>query len=275
MKNAIRQLKFVKELGHGGFGKITLLEEETTKRKIIQKSLINPCPENCERLVREGQIYQELRSNPFVIDIIGGSYDENNPFLLLPYYEKGTLQNWIGRTNWYQALAAIQNIAIALEAVHNLGGFHRDIKPSNLFVDEINGSTIIKLGDFGIGRLPQPFTSRDITRHACGTDGYIALELYSENAVFTSACDIYSLGITGIELITGSRNINSIVNSWINNDAKQLLLRMANTNPNLRPSAKEIKNKVKLILKNHDKNVSTGLKVLGAALLGWIIWDSN
>ncbi|MGI8467800.1 MAG: protein kinase domain-containing protein [Pyrinomonadaceae bacterium] len=268
-------MNFVKELGLGGFGKIILLEEETTKRKIVQKSLINPCPENCERLIREGRIYQQLKDNPFIIDIIGGSFDKNNPVLLLPYYEKGTLQNWVGRTHWYRTLAAVQNIAGALEAVHNLGGFHRDIKPSNLFVDEINGSTIIKLGDFGIGRLPQPIIDRDITRHACGTDGYIAPELYLKNAQFTSACDIYSLGITGIESITGSRNPNSIVNSWINNDVKHLLLKMTNSNPDLRPSAHEIKNKARFILENHNKNVNTGLTILGATLLGLIIWDSN
>jgi serine/threonine protein kinase len=62
-----------------------------------------------------------------------------------------------------------------------------------------------------------------MTVHARGTPDYIAPELYMPNAKFTPACDIYSLGITGIELITGSRKQGSIKDIWINNDVTQIL----------------------------------------------------
>lgn len=192
-------------------------------------------------MIREDCIYLELKNNPFIVDLVGYLFDPYNPYLLLPFYEKGTLNDWVGKTNWYEALVSIQNISGTLQEIHTLGGFHRDIKPANIFIDEVNNSKIIKLRDFGIGRLPHPFTSGDMTNHPCGTDEYIAPELYLPNPKYMFSCDIYSLGITGIALITGSRNPNSILSFWIKNDVKELLLRIVNINPNQRPHAKHIK----------------------------------
>jgi serine/threonine protein kinase len=267
---------YLQNLGRGGFGKITLLYDRKLQRKVVEKSLIEPTPDNCRRLIREGKVYITLKNIPFIIDIIDYSFDESNPYLLLPYYEKGTLQSWVGKTNWFDAIASVQNVAAGLRAVHELGGFHRDIKPSNLFVDEIGNARIIKLGDFGIGRLPRPFTRDDITRHACGTDGYIAPELYLPNAKFTTACDIYSLGVTGIELITGSKNPISIYNVWINNKVKDLLLEMTSIIPSHRPNAETVMKRAKEIVENHQQNVRTGAAVLGTALIGGLLlWASS
>lgn len=49
--------QFVEHLGRGGFGKITLLDDTREKKKVIQKSLLNPTRDNCERLIRGQTIY--------------------------------------------------------------------------------------------------------------------------------------------------------------------------------------------------------------------------
>jgi serine/threonine protein kinase len=69
-----------------------------------------------------------------------------------------------------------------------------------------------------------------MTRNAFGTEGYIAPEMYKPGAQYTKACDIYSLDITEIELLTATRDRNSINSAWIiNSELKKLLLRMTST----------------------------------------------
>ena len=167
---------------------------------------------------------------------------------------------------------AVQHAALGLHAIVERGGFHRDVKPANLFIgDNQTGQLTIKLGDFGFGRLPHPHAFSNMTRHACGTVGYIAPELSRPGAVFTSACDIYSLGITGIELLTGSREPNAINQAWIfNSELKALLLRMTQINPSERPTALEVARGIKLVEKKQVDNaraVLGGLALIGVGLL--------
>jgi len=87
-----------------------------------------------------------------------------------------------------------------LEAVHERGVVHRDIKPSNLRVTD-DGE--VKLMDFGIARSEE-LTS--ITSHGglVGTLAYMAPESLESGAVGPSS-DLYALGVTAYELLTGKR----------------------------------------------------------------------
>lgn len=265
--------EFLGSLGSGGFGKISLYYDHQAQKKVVQKALLDPTPDNCRRLIREGKMYMRLRDNQHIADLLAHRFDYTDPCLLLPFYEDGTLQKHVGSGNWYDSIIYIQHGAVGLQGVHALGGIHRDIKPPNMFVDRNEqGQKLIKLGDFGFGRLPQPFTSGDITRHACGTPDYIAPELYLPNPEFTPECDIYSLGITGIELITGSRNRESIKNIWINGDVTKLLLAMTSWIPSQRPDAQTVASTITSIVKTYDENFKTGVKVAALGLLGVLLY---
>ncbi|WP_373372151.1 protein kinase domain-containing protein [Nannocystis bainbridge] len=63
-------------------------------------------------------------------------------------------------------------------SIHQLEGFHRDIKPDNLLATRApeDGRIIIKLGDFGLARVPVA-SSGPMTRSPAGTPNYIAPEL--------------------------------------------------------------------------------------------------
>lgn len=265
------KLHFLQNLNRGGFGKIELFYDETNGKKVVKKSLLDPTPDNCQRLIREGRIIMKLRNSPNIVDLVAYDFNPSNPSLYLPYYEEGTLQSWVGNNNWHSSMLVVQNCAAGLRDVHNLGGIHRDIKPPNMFLEKVAQGTQVKLGDFGFGRLPHPFTQGEITRHACGTDGYIAPELYIKGAEFTPACDIYSLGITGIELITGQRNRESIMPMWINNGVKDLLLKMTSFNPNERPTAQMIVNQGKNLIETYDNNFNTVVTVGGLGLLAFLL----
>ena len=269
--------RFIKQLPSGGFGNVTVLFDRQLNREVVVKSLISPSWDNRQRFEREAAILFQLLSHEHVVDIIDAKLGTPNPCIILEYCKHGALQDWVTNRGLFGPSAinvayAIQHAALGLHAIHELGGFHRDIKPANLFIgDNENGQLTIKLGDFGFGRLPYPHTFSNITRHACGTVGYIAPELYT-GAVFTGACDIYSLGITGIELLTGSLEIASLPQAWISNsELKALLLRMTKTNPAERPTALEVAQGIKLVEKKQNDNAKAvvlgGLALLGIGLL--------
>lgn len=265
---------FIKQLPSGGFGNVVVLFDKQLNREVVVKTLIHPSHENRERLQREARILDTLINHEHVVDILGSTPYVSNPCIILEYCKHGTLQDWItnrpllGHAD-VNVAHAIQHAALGLHAIHELGGVHRDIKPANLFIGENKqGEIRIKVGDFGFGRLPYPYTRGGMTHHIFGTEGYIAPEAYKPGAVFTKACDIYSLGITGIELVTGSRDPNSINSTWfLNGELKNLLLRMTSQNPEARPTALEVVQAIPIVEKKQTENVNTAI-VGGLALLG-------
>jgi serine/threonine protein kinase len=101
---------------------------------------------------------------------------------------------------------ALTHALNGLHGIHAKGGFHRDIKPDDLLVgiDAQTGQKVIKLGDFGLARVPS-HSSGPITHTKHGTFGYIAPEIL-RGSPFMPSADVFSLGVVGLELLTGGRN---------------------------------------------------------------------
>lgn len=264
--------QFIDHLGRGGFGKISLFYDTVDQKKVIQKSLLNPTRDNCERLIREGKLYMLLQQERHIVDLLAYRFDYSNPYLIIPYYEEGTLAKRVGSRNWYDSILRVQHGAVGLRSLHALGGIHRDVKPSNMFVDKTQeGKQFVRLGDFGLGRVPQPFTTSSMTVNAFGTPEYKAPELYLPNPKFTPACDIYSLAITGIELITGSRKRESIKEIWINNNVTKLLWEMTSWTPSARPDAATVVSRIREIILDYDKSFNTAIKWGLGLLVGGLL----
>lgn len=99
-----------------------------------------------------------------------------------------------------EAARIVRDTALALEAAHHKGIIHRDIKPANLIVDE-EGQ--VRITDFGLAKMERGGTITE-SGTLVGTPMYMSPEqaLGSRNSI-GPACDIYSLGATLYEMITG------------------------------------------------------------------------
>jgi len=229
--------KIVRRLSEGGFGHVHLARREADGLLVAIKFLHNLNDENVRRFYREAKILHQQLGNPYVVHLFNSDFQGAIPHIVMEYCSGGSLRSWVGRNvDWLQVAAALSNAAAGLSKIHEVGGFHRDIKPDNLLIAEKDdGSKVIKVGDFGVARVPRTST-QPMTRSAWGTEGYMAPELMLGRE-FTKACDVYSLGITGLELLTGIRDPVSLRTRMdIPQQLRELLSRMMSSQASQRPT---------------------------------------
>ena len=120
-------------------------------------------------------------------------------YIVLEYIEGETLNKYIkkkGKLSNEETVNISKQIAEGLEAAHLKGIIHRDIKPQNIIIDK---NDVVKITDFGIARA---ITSTTKNISVIGTVHYISPEqIRNEQVDYRS--DIYSLGCTMYEMITG------------------------------------------------------------------------
>lgn len=100
-----------------------------------------------------------------------------------------------------EALKYVQQIGAALQVVHENGLFHRDVTPANIMLRTRNGESEAVLIDFGLSREFDYELTQTRTEEI--TPGFTPLELYSRNAERGAFTDVYSLGATLYNLLTG------------------------------------------------------------------------
>lgn len=187
-----------------------LATRRTDGRKVAIKVLKAPNDENLQRFYREARILREQIHNPYVVDILEWGFEGHPAYIVMEFCAGGSLRSWVGQgVPWWQVCDAMSNAAAGLAEIHKVAGFHRDIKPDNLLLASLPGQPqIVKLGDFGLARNPHP-SSGPVTMSPWGTRGYTAPEL-ALGVSFSQRCDVYSLGVTAIELLTGTIDTSSI-----------------------------------------------------------------
>lgn len=131
---------------------------------------------------------------------------ENRPYLILPYCEQGNIGKMIGKMTEEEAWKVIRDCASALAYLHDMKPpiLHQDIKPANILLSD-NGDYM--LTDFGVSTQAKQSLSRVSNQEkdllSAGTISYMAPERFSKKNLPIMANDIYSLGSTVFELISG------------------------------------------------------------------------
>ncbi len=138
-------------------------------------------------------------SHPNIVNVYDVYDDDGMYFIVMELVDGITLKEYIaenGRLPMDKAIDFSIQIASGLEAAHESHIIHRDIKPQNIIVSK-NGN--IKVTDFGIAKAASPNT---LTSGAMGSVHYISPE-QARGGYSDERSDIYSLGITMYEMVTG------------------------------------------------------------------------
>ncbi len=138
-------------------------------------------------------------SHPNIVSVYDVGEDDGMYYIVMELVEGITLKEYIarqGRLAVEQALNFSLQIASGIEVAHDNHIIHRDIKPQNIIVSR-NGT--LKVTDFGIARAA---TSNTISPTAMGSVHYISPE-QARGGFSDERSDIYSLGITMFEMLTG------------------------------------------------------------------------
>lgn len=190
-------------LGEGGMAVVYLAEDIITHKdvaiKIIKEDTMKN-PVNLTRFEREARAAASLNHQNIVRVINLGTY-EGRPYMVNEFIKGQTLRDLLnvrGKFSVLEACDMMYQLCSAVLHAHQHGVIHRDIKPQNVY---ITSDSTIKLGDFGIATFQN--ASR-VTRSevVVGSVHYLAPEISQGNPA-TIKSDIYALGITFFELLTG------------------------------------------------------------------------
>lgn len=209
----IKGYELRERIGTGGFGAVYKAYQSTIGRevaiKIILPGLANQ-PDFIRRFESEAQLVARLE-HPHITPLYDYWRDPEGAYLVMRWLRGGSLRDSLqsGAFELRAAALLLDQIAGALSLAHRNGVIHRDIKPANILLDE-DGNAY--LTDFGIAKdlnLPTNHTQHDAI---IGSLDYISPEQARSEPV-TPRTDIYSLGVTLYEIITGNHpfeNMSSV-----------------------------------------------------------------
>lgn len=153
------------------------------------------------RFVNESRVISML-SHKNVVDVLDVHIADDLQYIVMEYVDGITLKQYMskrGALDWREAVYFTDQILKGLQHAHEKGIIHRDIKPHNIML--LPDGTI-KVADFGIARFQRFDTATIAGDKAIGTVHYISPEQASKSKVDEKS-DIYSLGITLYEMLTG------------------------------------------------------------------------
>ncbi|HZS54968.1 MAG TPA: protein kinase [Bryobacteraceae bacterium] len=209
----IGDYRIVDEIGSGGMGTVYKVQHVISERieamKVILPSLIES-PELAERFMREIKVQARL-SHPNIASLHNALRMEQSLLMVMEYIEGTTLYSRLRETRFdvLQSIDIVLQVLGALGYAHAQGVVHRDIKPANIMITR---DGVVKLMDFGIARATDHQDHLTRTGAAVGSLYYMSPEQV-QGAPVDHRSDLYSLGITFYEMVTGQKPITGDT-SW-------------------------------------------------------------
>ena len=184
-------------LGHGGYATVYRAHDAAIPDRAVALKVLDEHrrgPTQLARLQREFDFARRL-DHPHVVAM----YESGDGWLAMELVDGGTVATL---SSLPDRLAALAQIADALDYTHRLGIVHCDVKPSNILVSQGFSRSGAVLIDFGVAHA----VAEDVGRHTTHIEAslpYSAPELLRGQAP-SAATDEYALACTTVELITGS-----------------------------------------------------------------------
>ncbi|MBS0267054.1 MAG: protein kinase [Planctomycetes bacterium] len=204
--------KLLEMLGHGGMGAVYRAVQPGIGRMVAIKKLhkhVLKQPNAVERFLREIRSAAAV-DDPHVVRAYDANCEHDTYYLVLEYVPGQNLKAWIreqGQLPIGWSCECIRQAALGLQHAHQLGLLHRDIKASNLLVTQgDNGLPLVKILDLGLARFEcESSADGGLTRigQIVGTPDYMAPEQAQDSKSADIRADIFSLGCTLFEMLTG------------------------------------------------------------------------
>ena len=218
--------KLEERIGSGSFGTVYrgvhLLLQQRVAVKVFRPYVSADGVDALERFRQEGVAASRLRHPNAVAVLDFGVAAESIAYLVMEFLEGHTLADEMhttGRMTPARCAEILVPVCEVLASAHTQGLVHRDIKPGNIFLHRDRGGELVKVIDFGIAKLvgePADAIARPGTRTGLlvGTPVYIAPERF-EGSVYDGAVDVYAVGVTLYEMLSGVLPFAAAPNAWI------------------------------------------------------------
>lgn len=229
-------------LGKGGMATVYKARHSSLNRTVAVKVLPRAMLHDdtfMQRFRREAELIARLE-NLHILPIFDYGEQDGMPYLVMRFLEGGTLKERIeqGPMPWEDIVSILSQVASALDYAHSRNVIHRDIKPSNILLDNEGNAY---LADFGIAKIQEGGTQ--LTGSGIiGTPAYMAPE-QSSAGVPTPSMDVYALGVTLFEMITGRVPYQS------DTPIAQILMHLQEPIPSLREYNPEISEAVDNVMR--------------------------
>ena len=202
--------QFQRLLGRGGFSEVWLAVDKMTNLEIAVKVYApgqgmdtDGMKDFCKEL---SQVYNLNHTNLLKPQHVDNW--EGMPYLVMTYCPKGSCHRQIGTMTEEQIWKMLHDMASGLAYLHEQGIIHQDIKPDNILIDPMGNYVIT---DFGISVQSRSTLRKSMNiASGSGTTAYMGPERFSTDPTPLKASDIWSLGATAYELLTGNAPFGEI-----------------------------------------------------------------
>ncbi|XP_067270051.1 MAP kinase-interacting serine/threonine-protein kinase 2b isoform X1 [Pseudorasbora parva] len=202
-------------LGEGAYARVETCISQITHKEYAVKIIEKRPGHSRSRVFREVEMLYQCQGHRNILELVEFFEEEDKFYLVFEKLRGGSVLAHIHKRRYFseqEASIVVQDIASALDFLHNKGMAHRDLKPENILCEHEHRISPVKICDFDLGsgiKLnsdSSPISTPELLT-PCGSAEYMApevVEAFNEEAtIYDKRCDLWSLGVILYIMLSG------------------------------------------------------------------------